>query len=139
MARQNDADKLTYSNETRSILSVGLANPPYYHAGFANRGTAGYIHGGTGAHSEVAGRTHKMSFSNDTFSFLGLRNIASGESKSNCSSYDQRFAVIAGGETPGRADWVSIFTYATETESFTPAKLQNGRRDVINIDDSGAY
>jgi hypothetical protein len=139
MARANDADKIAFSSDTRSTLAVAWANPPYYHAGFANRGTAGYIYGGTGASAEVGGRAIKVQFSTDTFSLLGLRNIGTGEAKSGCASYDQRYALLAGGETPGRPDWTSTFSYSTETESFLAAKLQNGRRDICSIDDSGAY
>jgi hypothetical protein len=139
MSRQNDADKVLFSTDTRTTLAVAFAVPPYYHTGFANRGTAGYIHGGTGANSEISGRNTKMPFSTETFSILGLLNITSGEAKIGSSSYDQRFAVMAGGETPGRADWISIFTYSTETESILSAKLTNGRRDCNNLDDCGAY
>ncbi len=139
MARQNDADKVLFSTDTRTTLAVAFAVPPYYHTGFANRGTAGYIHGGTGANSEISGRNTKMPFSTETFSILGLLNITAGEARNGTSSYDQRFAVLVGGETPGRPNWVSLFTYSTETESIISAKLQNGRRDINNVEDCGAF
>lgn len=139
MTRQIDADKIVFSSDTRTTLASTISNPPYYHCGFANRGSNGYIYGGTGAFSEMAGRATKMPFSTDTFSLLGLRNITSGEARANACSYDQTFAVMAGGETPGRVDWISIFTYATETETITSAKLTNGRRDVIHLEDCGVF
>jgi hypothetical protein len=139
MARRNDADKLPYSSETRSVLASTLADPPYYHASFADRGTAGYIHGGTGQWNQVSARTTKMPFSTDTFSLLGLRNISSTEARCNNATYDKTFAILAGGAGWGNTDCISLFAYSTETESFLSARLTNGRRDVITLDDSGAY
>jgi hypothetical protein len=139
MPRQVDADKLSYSTETRSVLASTITNPPYYHASFADRGVAGYVHGGTGQNSEVAARTTKLPFSTDTFSLVGLRNIGAIEAKTNNASYDKTFALLAGGDGWGRPDSISIFTYSTETESFLTVTLSEGRRDCVTLDDSGAY
>jgi len=64
-ASQQLGDKMTYSNETRSAITITFYSTES--AGCTNSGTAGYQIAGFGFNADQ-NTTHKITFSNDTFS-----------------------------------------------------------------------
>jgi hypothetical protein len=80
-------DKLTFSNDTISVLGATLSQMQTQWAGSANSGTAGYYAGGYNNGSPTGSTIVKLLFSNETRSnlstTLGVSNMTSNASHAN--------------------------------------------------------
>ena len=80
-------DKLTFSNDTISVLGATLSQMQTQWAGSANSGTAGYYSGGYNNGSPTGSTIVKLLFSNETRSnlstTLGVSNMTSNASHAN--------------------------------------------------------
>jgi hypothetical protein len=136
--RQSNIDKLTFSNETRSILSFSYSPYRMYQASFANSGTAGYFIGGSFQNSQsdtiyVSG-VFKVPFSNDTVSELGsgpffMIREGSGFAKSGTAGY------IAGGFDSSQGAQVSRIdklAFSNDSKSTLSATVNNPVRGIMS-------
>lgn len=130
--------KLTFSNETRSILSAKLTNGWItQYAACANSGTAGYWIGGNELGTQLS-RIEKMPFSNDTISTVtGLARVtmrAAASAKSGTAGY------IGGGyEGSGYAiSYIAKITFSTDTRTEVSNRLSTNKQDLGSFANSGA-
>jgi hypothetical protein len=131
-------NKLTFSNETRSILTAQLTNGNVSHyTPVANSGTAGYWMGGNELGTQIA-RIDKMSFSNDTISSIsGLARVAmygAGAAKSGTAGY------MGGGYTDSgySTSYIVKITFSTDTRTEVSNRLSTNKQSAGAFANSGA-
>jgi hypothetical protein len=129
--------KLTFSNDTSSILTSRLSEAKEGLMGAANSGTAGYFAGGYVIYTGQVGTVEKITFSNDSRSVLGSTVATgwrgAGFAKSGTAAY------FAGGITGGSSSLnrVNKLTFSNDSISNAANTLTQGRAMPAAFANSG--
>ena len=116
-ARLNFIQKVTFSNDSISILGATLSNTPYAHATHSNSGTAGYVCGGyVSAHSS---RIDKLSYVSESVSTLA-NGLTATTYESAGFSNPNTYGYVVGGQNASfnkHGNRIERTTYSNDTTS----------------------
>ena len=116
-ARLNFIQKVTFSNDSISILASGLSNTPYAHATHSNSGTAGYVCGGYV--SSMSSRIDKLAYVSDSVSTLA-NGLTATTYESAGFSNPNTYGYVVGGQNASynkHGNRIERTTYSTDTTS----------------------
>lgn len=114
-ARLNFIQKVTFSNDSISILAAGLSNTPYAHATHSNSGTAGYVCGGYV--SSMSSRIDKLAYVSDSVSTLA-NGLTATTYESAGFSNPNTYGYVVGGQNASFNKYgnrIERTTYSTDT------------------------